>query len=109
METTFFDGLLLLPARADDTDLLLRIAVKKLGRKPAENVIHDRLGHRDIGVFGETRRLETHMTELVDSTRRGTPYCSAIEIAVAKESIKPEMVEPSLDMVIKISPGWPSS
>src|SRR6266498_4749021 len=55
----------------DNTDLLLRIAVKKLGRKPAENVIHDRLGHRDIGVFGETRRLETHMTELVDQHPEG--------------------------------------
>ena len=32
-----------------------------------------------------------------------------MEIAVAKESIRPEIVEPSFDMVIKISPGWPSS
>ncbi len=39
----------------------------------------------------------------------GTPYCSAMEIAVAKESIRPEIVEPSFDMVMKISPGWPSS
>ena len=32
-----------------------------------------------------------------------------MEMAVAKESMSPEMVEPSLDMVMKISPGWPSS
>ncbi len=30
-------------------------------------------------------------------------------MAVAKPSISPEMVEPSLAMVMKISPGWPSS
>jgi len=45
------------------------------------------------------------------STRNcsGTPYCSANEIAVANESIKPEMVEPCFDIVTKISPGVPSS
>src|SRR5688572_24749702 len=45
------------------------------------------------------------------STRasRGTPYCNVSEIAVAKESIRPEIVEPSFDIVRKISPGWPSS
>ena len=42
-------------------------------------------------------------------TLNGTPYCSDMEIAVANESIRPEIVEPSFDMVIKISPGWPSS
>ena len=39
----------------------------------------------------------------------GTPYCSAIEIEVAKASIRPEIVEPSLAIVMKISPGLPSS
>ena len=39
----------------------------------------------------------------------GTPYWSAIEIEVASESIRPEMVEPSFAMTRKISPGWPSS
>src|SRR6202035_1248554 len=45
------------------------------------------------------------------STRNcsGTLYCSAYEIAVAKESIKPEIVEPCFDMLMKISPGFPSS
>ena len=46
---------------------------------------------------------------LSTSTLSGTPYCMAMEMAVAKESMRPEMVEPSLDMVMKISPGWPSS
>src|SRR5262249_14702087 len=39
----------------------------------------------------------------------GTPYWSVSETAVAKESIRQEIVEPSLDMVRKISPGFPSS
>ena len=30
-------------------------------------------------------------------------------IAVPNESIRPPMVEPSLDMVMKSSPGWPST
>ncbi len=40
---------------------------------------------------------------------RGTPYCRANEMAVAKLSMRPEMVEPSLAMRTKISPGWPFS
>ena len=45
------------------------------------------------------------------STRasRGTPYCKAMEIEVAKASIRPEMVEPSFAITRKISPGLPSS
>ena len=45
------------------------------------------------------------------STRNfsGTPYCRLKLTAVAKASIRPEMVEPSLAMVMKISPGAPSS
>src|SRR5712671_34482 len=45
------------------------------------------------------------------STRNcsGTPYCSANEIAVANESIRPEIVDPCFDMVTKISPGVRSS
>ncbi len=39
----------------------------------------------------------------------GTPYCKAIEIEVARESISPEMVEPSFAITRKISPGCPSS
>ena len=46
---------------------------------------------------------------LSTSTFSGTPYCSDSEMAVAKESIRPETVEPSLAMVMKSSPGWPSS
>src|SRR5258708_15926510 len=42
-------------------------------------------------------------------TLSGTPYCSAKDTAVANESIKPETVEPSFEILIKISPGRPSS
>ena len=45
---------------------------------------------------------------LSHSSRSGTPCCSASEIAVAKLSIRPEIVEPSLAIVTKISPGLPS-
>src|SRR3989338_5700401 len=40
---------------------------------------------------------------------KGTPYCRPTEMEVAKESIRPEITLPSLDILIKISPGWPSS
>ena len=46
---------------------------------------------------------------LSHSRRSGTPCCSASEIAVAKLSIRPEIVEPSLAMFTKISPGSPVS
>ena len=42
---------------------------------------------------------------LSTSASSGTPYWSVREIAVANESIRPEIVEPSFDMVRKISPG----
>ena len=54
---------------------------------------------------GSKRTCENFST----SASSGTPYCSAIEIEVAKASIRPEMVEPSLAMTRKISPGLPSS
>ena len=49
-----------------DSDFLLRVAVEKLAGEPTEDIIHDRFRHRDIGILGEARRLETHMAELVD-------------------------------------------
>ena len=51
---------------ADDARFLLRFFVEKLAGEPAEDIIHDRFGHRDIGILGEARRLEAHMAELVD-------------------------------------------
>src|SRR3990172_3432490 len=43
-------------------------------------------------------------------TFNGTPYCSAMEMPVAKESMSPEIVDPSLDIVMKTSPGvWSSN
>jgi hypothetical protein len=46
---------------------------------------------------------------LLTSTLIGTPYCNESETIVAKESMSPERVEPSFDIVMKISPGSPSS
>src|SRR5690606_40934862 len=42
---------------------------------------------------------------LLQRSSSGTPYCSAMEMAVAKASIRPEMVEPCFAIVMKISPG----
>ncbi len=46
---------------------------------------------------------------LVQSTSSGTPYCRFIDMLVAHMSITPESVEPSLFILMKISPGAPSS
>jgi hypothetical protein len=54
---------------------------------------------------GSKRTCENFST----SASSGTPYCRAIEIDVANASIRPEMVEPSLAMTRKISPGVRSS
>jgi hypothetical protein len=55
--------------------------------------------------------LGSKRTWLNLSTRnfKGTPYCSAKLMDVAKLSIKPLIVEPSLAMAMKTSPGVPSS
>ena len=45
---------------------------------------------------------------LLTRSRSGTPYWSATDTVVAKESISPETVEPSFAIFRKISPGWPS-
>ena len=39
----------------------------------------------------------------------GTPYWSARLMAVPSESIRPPIVDPSFAMVMKSSPGLPSS
>ena len=39
----------------------------------------------------------------------GTPYCSEMLVNAATLSMRPPMVEPSLAMVMNISPGVPSS
>ena len=54
---------------------------------------------------GSNRTCENFST----SASSGTPYCRAIEIEVAKASMRPEIVEPSLAITRKISPGLPSS
>src|SRR2546429_6640338 len=48
-------------------------------------------------------------SSLSTNTFSGTPYCKPSEIVSASPSITPESVEPSLDILIKISPGRPSS
>src|SRR6185295_8217367 len=58
-----------------------------------------------VNPLGSKRTCENFST----SVSRGTPYWSAMEIDVAKASIRPEMVEPSLAITRKISPGLPSS
>jgi hypothetical protein len=45
---------------------------------------------------------------LLTKTFSGTPYCSAIEMEVAKASMRPEIVLPSFDITTNISPGVPS-
>jgi hypothetical protein len=39
----------------------------------------------------------------------GTPYCSASDMQMARESISPETVDPCLAIFMKTSPGLPSS
>jgi hypothetical protein len=51
---------------SDDADLPLGLAVEKLGGQPPENIIHNRLGHRNIGILGKAGRFEAHMAKLVD-------------------------------------------
>jgi hypothetical protein len=46
---------------------------------------------------------------LSTSVLSGTPYCRPMEIEIARPSMKPESVEPSLDILMKISPAMPSS
>src|SRR6516162_2187911 len=54
---------------------------------------------------GSNRTCENLSTR----NRRGTPYCSDRLVTTAIESIRPEIVEPSFAIVMKISPGVPSS
>ena len=55
--------------------------------------------------LGSNRVWESFST----SAASGTPYCKAIETTVASASMSPEIVDPSLAITRKISPGWPSS
>ena len=78
--------------------------------QPAEDVINDELGTADLGIAGPTAGLEARVREFAtQDLESGTPYWSASDTAVAKESMRPEMVKPCFAMVMKISPGSPSS
>jgi hypothetical protein len=48
------------------------------------------------------------LVSLSTSALSGTPYCRPIEIDSASPSIKPESVDPSFAILMKISPGIPS-
>ena len=87
----------------------LRLLLKELRSEPAEDVVYDRGGNRNLRVVREATGLEACVGELLTSFSNGTPYCRASEMAVAKASISPEMTEPSFAIVRKISPGVPSS
>ena len=67
-ETTLFSAASVLGSCLDHADFLLGFVVEELAGEPAENIIHDRLRHRDVGVLGESRGLEAHMAELVDQS-----------------------------------------
>src|ERR1019366_5352361 len=51
--------------RLDNPDLALCFLVEELRRHPAEQVIDDRLGVRNLRVLGEARGLEAHVREFV--------------------------------------------
>ena len=74
---------------------------------PAEEVIHDGLGVADLLVAGPAGGLEAGVGELLAEELERDAVLEAEQTAVAKESMRPEMVEPSLAMRTKISPGWP--
>ncbi len=48
-------------------------------------------------------------SSLSTNTFSGTPYCKPSEMVSASPSITPESVEPSLAILMKTSPGRPSS
>src|SRR5437773_7798161 len=48
-------------------------------------------------------------SSLSTNTFSGTPYCKPSEMVSASPSITPESVDPSLDILMKISPGRLSS
>jgi hypothetical protein len=75
--------------------------------EPAEDVIHQALGVADLLVAGPARRLEAGVRKLLAQHLERNAMLQASEIEVAKASIRPETVEPSLAILMKISPGWP--
>jgi hypothetical protein len=65
--------------------------------QPAEDVVDDAPGERNVGSpvnpAGSNRLWANFRT--IDSS--GKPYCYAIDVRVAIESIRPPIVEPSVD------------
>src|SRR5581483_346204 len=77
--------------------------------EPAEQVIHQRLCVANLWIPDQPLGSNRVWLNLSQSTCSGTPYCRARETAVAKESMSPETVDPSLAILMNISPGRPSS
>ena len=94
---------------AIDPGVELRLRRQELRCQPSEDVIHDRLGKPYLGIAGHAGEARTAWLNLSTSAWSGTPYCRAYEMAWANASAKPEIVDPSLAITRKISPGWPSS
>ena len=103
------------PVRLDgrphvDAGVELRLAGEELRRQPGgrrKSTID--FATRTSGFFVMPDGSKRAWLNLSTSTCSGTPYCSEYEIACANASAKPEMVEPSLAITRKISPGVPSS
>src|SRR6516164_7922054 len=59
------------------------------------------------GLFDQPLGSKRVWANFSHNSFNGTPCCKAMDTAQAKLSIKPLTVEPSLAMVMKISPGSP--
>src|SRR3989304_5486332 len=53
-------------AAVDEPEVRLVVRGQEAAAEPAEDVVHDRLGDRDLVVAGEAGRLEADVGELVD-------------------------------------------
>src|SRR5262249_35806722 len=94
---------------AVDARVVLRLWRQKLRGKPTENVIHDRLGEADLRVARHPRRLESDVAEFINQSLKRHAVLEGVRNGLANASAKPEMVEPSLAITRKISPGSPFS
>ena len=93
-----------------DAEALAGLEVQVVQGQAAEDVVHDRLRHPDVGVVGEAGRLEAQVGELRDvGLQRARRTAGRCETAIEKASITPARVEPCLPSLRKTSPSSPSS
>ena len=86
------------------------VAGNEFAADPAPDVVDDRLGVANFRIAGVAGRFETRIHEFVDRARAAARRTAgAIETDNAKASMMPESVDPSLAILMKISPGVPSS